>query len=312
MKRIRWLWLLLCVGIVGCADGGPVGTGIASSSISGTVTMVDTSARSTAALAQSVHVNVVEIPSIEDTTDADGNFALVGNFSGPVTLRFTANQVSATTEPIDVPLGADVVLDDVEVHPDAVQFSKPQVRRFFGRIALVDCSVDVPGAAEILADDRKPTTTDQFLIRLSADTVIIRGNGTALQCSDLKARNSVAIEGVIQPDHTIGAIVVVVGPPPPTQPQPVVELRFAGTVNVVNCDSGLIQLSDDVAGATRLHLSNNSVLVDANMQPTTCDSIAVGGRLQGRGLKAGRMTAIDVVRATTTPPAEPTESRRIW
>ena len=304
MKRVGWLWLLLWVGVVGCADGGPVGTGIASSSISGTVTEVDTSARSTAALTQAVHVSVVEMPSIEDTTDADGNFALVGNFSGPVTLRFTTNQVSATTAPIDVPLGADVVLDDVQVHPNAVQFSKPQLRRFFGRIALVDCSVDVPGAAEILADDRKPATTNQFLIRLSADTVIIRGDGAVLQCSDLKARDSIAIEGVIQPDRTIGAIVAVVAPPPPAQPQPVVELRFAGAVNVVNCDSGLVQLSDDVAGATRLHLVDSSVLVDSNMQPTTCDSITVGSRLRGRGLRAGRMTAIEVVRATVTAPAQ--------
>jgi len=303
MKRVRWLWLLLCIGVVGCADGGPVGTGIGSSSISGTVTAVDTSARSTAALTQAVHVSIVEVPSIEDTADADGNFALVGDFSGPVTLRFTANQVSATTAPIDVPLGADVVLDDVEIQTNAVRFSKPQLRRFFGRIALVDCSVDVPDAAEILADDRKPATTNQFLIRLSADTVIIRGDGAVLHCSDLKASEAIAIEGVIQPDRTIGAIVAVVAPPPPTQPQPVVELRFAGAVNVVNCDSGLIQLNDDVAGATRLHLEDSSVLVDSNMQPTTCDSITVGSRLRGRGLKAGRMTAIDVVRATLAPAA---------
>jgi hypothetical protein len=301
MKRVRWLWLLLCAAVIGCADGGPVGTGIGSSSISGNVAAVDTSMRSTA-LMESVHVSIAEMPSIEDTTDADGNFELTGDFSGPVTVRFTAGQVGATTEPIDIPLGAEVVLSDVQLRAGVVRYVKPQVRRFFGRIALVDCTVDVPGAAEILADDRKPATANQFLIRLSPDTVIIGGNGVVLQCNQLKNTDAIAIEGVIRSDRTIDAIVVVIAPPPPTDAQPVVEVRFRGTVDIVNCTSGNIQMTDDMAGERRLRLRARSVLVDAALQPTTCDTISVGSRIEGKGLKVGRTAALDVVRITIRPP----------
>ena len=61
MKPFRRLSLLLLAAFLGCADGGPVGTGVSSSSVSGTVVAVDTSGGGSAAsLAAPVQVSLAE------------------------------------------------------------------------------------------------------------------------------------------------------------------------------------------------------------------------------------------------------------
>ena len=60
MKPLRSLALLiLAVVFLGCADGGPVGTGISSSSVSGMVVSVDTTAGGGAASNQDGKVFVI-------------------------------------------------------------------------------------------------------------------------------------------------------------------------------------------------------------------------------------------------------------
>jgi hypothetical protein len=303
MKPLRRLALLLLATVLGCADGGPVGTGISSSSVSGTLVAVDTSGDGSAAsLAAPVRVSLEELPDVATMTDADGNFDLVGDFSGSLTLKFTAPQTEATT-PLLVPESSEIELGDVRIRPGMVIFNKPQVRRFFGQVAFIDCSTGTPGAADLLVNDRK-TAANQFMIRVSPETVLVSADGQDVQCSQIKVGLRVSIEGVIQRDRTIGAITVVVTPPPPGHEQPVTQLRFSGTVAVINCGSGMILLIDDVAGQSRLRLSDASGLVDPALQALECADIQVGDRMKGKGLvKARRPDVIEVVTAAIQPPA---------
>ena len=295
--------LILAVVFLGCADGGPVGTGISSSSVSGMVVSVDTTAGGgTASLTAPVQVSVVESPSIATTTDAAGNFDLVGQFSGSVTLRFDTPQAEATAA-LEVPLAAEIDLGEIRLRPGFVSFNKPQVRRFFGQISFVDCSTKVPGAAEILVNDRK-AMANQFMVRVTPATVIVAADGQDVQCTQLRNGDRVSIEGVMNSDRTIGAITLTLSPPPPGRPQPVTQLNFAGIVGVVNCASGMIELFDDKAGQSRLRLSDDSGLVNPILQPLQCSDIQVGDRLEGTGLvKARRPDVVQVVTAIVQPPA---------
>jgi hypothetical protein len=297
MKTFRRLWLLGLVALVACADGGPVGTGISSSSVSGTIVAVDTTGSGSAAsLEAPVRVSLLEAPDVATTTDPDGNFDLVGDFSGSLTLRFTAPQAEATAQ-LEVPLATEIDLGDIRLRPGAVTFNKPQVRQFFGQVAFIDCAPNPRGAAELLVNDRK-ATANQFMIRIWPATVLVRANGDDAVCSQLKPGDGVAIEGVLQTDRTIGAITIVISPPPPGEQQPVTRLRFSGTIAIINCESGNVQLFDDATGQSRLRLSDASGLVDPALDPLECSDLQPGDQIAGTGLaKARRPEVIEVVTA---------------
>jgi hypothetical protein len=300
------LALLLCLFpfAAACSDGGPVGTGISRSQLSGTVIAVDESGGGAAALDTPVQVSIDEAPGLAATTDADGHFELTGEFSGVLTLRFAAAAVAAATT-LDVPLGASLELDDIRLRRGVVEFSRPRLRRFTGRVALVDCALDATGAAEVLVDDRTGLA-NQFLVRISTDTALLSGNGDDLPCGQIKLRDRIAVEGVILPDRTVAAIAIIVAPPAASQTQPVVEVRFRGTVAVVNCDSGLVEFIDDVTGRTRLRIGPTSVLVNEALRPVRCAAVDPGDRLEGKGLaKARRPDVIQVDRAIVRASSSP-------
>ena len=217
--------------------------------------------------------------------------------------RFAERGQAEATTPLLVPQASEVDLGEVRIRPGVVIFNKPQVRGFFGQVAFIDCSTGTPGAAEILVNDRK-SMANQFMIRVSPDTVLVSADGQDVPCGQVKVGVRVWIEGVIQPDRTIGAITVVITPPPPGQKQPVTQLHFSGTVAVINCDSGMIELIDDIAGLSRLRLSDASGLVNPALQPLQCAAVQVGDRMQGTGFaKARQPDVIEVVTAVIQPPA---------
>lgn len=306
MTPRRYLALLLCLFpfAAACSDGGPVGTGISRSQLSGTVIAVDESGGSGAVLDTPVRVSIDEAPGIETATDADGYFELSGEFSGELTVRFAApTAVAATT--VEVPFGASIELDDIRLQPGLVEFSRPRLRRFIGRVVLADCSLDTAGSAELLVDDRA-TVAHQFLVRVSADTALLNGTGEDLRCSQIKLRDRIAVEGVILPDRTVAAIAIIVAPPAAEQVQAFVEVRFRGTVAVVNCDSGLVEFIDDTTGRSRLVITSTTVLVDAALRAVRCGAIDPGDRLEGKGIaKARRPDVIQVVRAMVQTPSQP-------
>jgi len=291
----RWMAVLWITAIlVGCAsDGGPTGTGIATS-ISGNVIDVETSTDSQSETS-AVKVTIDEVPEVEDTTDAEGAFALTGSFSGSVTLRFTAPDIDAA-QPLEIPAGSSVVLEDVVLNPKSVHIRAARQLGFTGTVALVDCTT-----GDLLIDD-KAQRRNQFLVQILADTILVDGNGNSISCSDIKGGEPVAVEGSIQLDRRIiRAIAVTVNPPGPGDPPVVVETSFAGTIKVINCHSEMAQIEGET-GTVRLVLSPQSDLLDATGQPIECEEIAPETVVVGDGyMRVRRPEVVQVVELRIVP-----------
>src|SRR5262249_62088274 len=125
MNRLRLLVVFCCAVWLGCSsDGGPVGTGISSTSaISGNIVAVQTTGTvasdSTAPLLPPITVSIDGVPDARTMADSGGNFVLSGDFEGALTLRFTVPQYQVT-QPLDVPAGSAIVLQDIELQPEGV------------------------------------------------------------------------------------------------------------------------------------------------------------------------------------------------
>lgn len=285
-------WAVLATLLFGCAvDGGPTGTGIAAS-IQGNVIEVSTGATAAepARALPPVHLSIDEVPGIEATTDPDGSFALSGDFSGSITLRFTTEQFSAS-ERLEVPAGSLIVLENVELRPQMIRVGTVRQLGFFGTVAFVDCE-----AGDLLINDRNPAG-HQFLAHLPSEAVIVRGDGLALTCADILPGDPIAIEGTIRMgDRTIDAQTVTISPPAPGEPSPLVEVRFSGFVTLVNCESGML-LIEEQNGRSRIRLSEETELTDGEHNPIRCDDIPGGARVSGEGLiRARRPGVVDAVR----------------
>ena len=157
----------------------------------------------------------------------------------------------------------------------------------------------------MLVDDRT-ALANQFLVRVSADTLLLSGGGDDLPCSQITVRDRIAVEGVILPDRTVAAIAIIVAPPASAKVQPFVEVRFRGTVAVVNCDSGIVEVIDEGTGRSRLRIGPTTVLVDEALRPVRCAAVDPGDRLEGKGIaQARRPDVIQVDRAILRAPSQP-------
>jgi len=288
MKWGARVWVFACAALIGCAgsDGGPVGTGISTSSasISGNVIDVQTtSAASVAADAATLPSITVSIDGTNARTsaDADGNFELSGDFSGSVTVRFTVPQFQVT-QALDVPAGSAIVLQDVELSSDGVQAQAARQLDFNGRVALVDCT-----DGTLLVDDNRDPDM-QLTVQLLADTTVTRGNGDSVSCADIAGGDAVEIEGYIQlqpapTGRVIAALTVVLAPPLPSeQPPPVQDVAFAGDVAALNCDAGFVVI-DDSLHRSRVHLSGATVITGTDSGLIGCPDLALGEHVAGRG-----------------------------
>lgn len=283
MKRLRFFALLLCVVSVGCAsDGGPVGTGISSTSaISGNIVDVQTDTTTTgngppAQPLPPIEVSVDGVPNATTMADTDGNFVLSGNFDGTVTLRFTVPQYQVT-QLLDVPAGSAVVLQDIELRPDGVGAQAARQLDFFGTVDLVDCT-----DGTLLMHERRANGT-QFLVHLDDQTSIQTANGTSQSCTAIHIGSTAEVQGSIAyaTDRTITALVVTLAPPPPGPPQRQVEAQFVGAVAALDCSAGFVVVDDSVQRTT-VQLTAQTLLSDAG-GAFTCQDLHLGDRVRGAG-----------------------------
>jgi len=219
MNWTRLAVLLACMPWLGCAsEGGIAGTG--ASAVSGNITLVsEQTTAQDAALPFPIRVSISEFPDIESVTDAAGRFALRGDFAGAVTLQFANADSGAEIGPLalEIPAGSQTLLENIEIRlnaprPERVRPAAVRQLDVFGRLDLVDCGAGVL----LVSDDGRPPR--QFMVRLTADTVIARRDGTRLRCAALSAGLAVQVEGVLRlADRTIVAAQVTVvarrGPP---------------------------------------------------------------------------------------------------
>jgi hypothetical protein len=290
MKWLRYLALLLCILCIGCAsDGGPVGTGIASTSaISGNVVDVQTDTATTTQPLPPIQVSVDGLPNATATADADGNFVLSGDFDGTVTLRFTVPQYQVTQE-LDVPAGSAIVLQDIELRPDGVGAQAARQLDFFGTVDLVDCT-----DGTLLLHDRRAGGM-QFLVHLDEQTSIENATGTAQNCTAIHVGSRVAVEGSIAyaTDRTVTALAVTIVPTLPLgPPQRQVEVQFRGAVAALDCSAGFVVV-DDSEQRTTVQLTTRTLLKDAG-GALTCRDLHLGDPVRGEGQINLRMPGIIV------------------
>ncbi|MFI5365155.1 MAG: hypothetical protein ACHQ4J_05985 [Candidatus Binatia bacterium] len=308
MKWVRQIWVLAWVAALGCsADGGPVGTGISSTSasISGDIIDVQTAsttpAPSAAAALPAVRVSIDQVAGLATAVDGAGNFQLSGGFSGTITLRFTTPQFQVTQQ-LDVPTGAAVVLQDIELAQSGVQAQAVQQFGLRGRVAAIDCN----DQAMTVETGQHPS--QQFTVLLVAATSIAQDDGQGATCEDIQAGETVAIDGLVQLQtaQTVTALAVTIAPgAPPSEPEPIQQAPFAGSIAGLDCNTGFIVI-DDSLHRTRLQLSNMTRIVGPKGGMLTCTDLALGNQVQGQGqLSLDTPGTIDATRivVTATQPA---------
>ena len=311
MNRVRSLWVLLFAVALGCAsEGGPVGTGISSSSasISGNVIDVQTTATTAAtttsgaaAALPPIRVSIDEVPNVESAVNGDGNFELSGAFSGPLTLRFSVSQFEVTRS-LDVPAGSAVVLQDIELRPDGVNTQAVRQLDFVGNVDLVDCA-----GGTLLVTDRHKNA--EFLVRLISQTAFVRNNGQAAACDDIRKDTTIEVQGQGETDRTITAVTVTLAPPPPPSGRPPVQdVMFFGSLAAINCDGKFIAI-DDSTQRTRLHISGMTVIELPDRTPLRCNDLRLGDHIVGQGQLSlgmpGFIEATHVVVRGAPSPEEP-------
>lgn len=316
MKALRTIEALVLAvalaGAAGCAgsDGGPVGTGIVAS-VAGNVISVDSApgqaseagaptataaADATPADLPPIEVSIDEVPNSTTTTDADGNFSIDGGFSGRITLRFRTAGVDAT-QVVDVPAGALVVLADVALAPGQVDAEAGRQVGFLGRLVSSDCAAGI-----LTVDDERPEP-GTFEVAIVTETRIAKPNGHPLECADIPVGERIAIDAVFEPgsDARAVALSVTVGARRRKRADVLEDVPFLGFAASLGCDAGVITLADDDQ-RTRLRLTAETEIVDADGKTLTCGDIRLGDQLVGLGtLSIHRPGAIAATRITVTP-----------
>ncbi|MBM4266141.1 MAG: hypothetical protein FJ144_05920 [Deltaproteobacteria bacterium] len=292
--------LALLAGCAGASEGGgPIGTGIISSVVGNVVAVVAEAdeAASTALDFPTVTVSIDEVPGLDAATDAAGNFALEGDFSGPVTLRFRAAGVEAT-QALDVPTGALVVLADVVVAPGRIDAEAGRQLDFLARVESADCEA----AKLIVTDERR---AHSFVVLLVDETGIQRRDGSPASCGDIRAGDRIGIGTVFEPSAGPGtevtALLITIGAERGERPDVVEDVPFAGFVAGIDCTAGALTVSNR-AHRTRLRLTRETILLRAGGSTLGCEDLAIGDRVAGLGRlrlrEPGRIEATRVVVAT--------------
>jgi hypothetical protein len=301
--------VLLMATLMGCADGGPVGSGIGSSALAGNVLeVINLDGSSSSAADEPVTVLVEGMPELTDTTDENGDFAISGSFSGAVALSFVTAEYSVG-EAFVVPAGSTVILEDVQVTPGEVNVARIRVERFFGDIQGIACSAT--DAADLIVHDRR-TALNEVAVKVTPDTVVVGPNGEDIGCTPALVDAKVVVEGVVRRDSETNqpyvlALVIVVNPPLAGQPRPIVKVSFSGVVTLINCEQepASIFFVDDVIGEARLRLSAAASTIGDTQQAVGCADIQPGDRVEGVGFaRSIRLEVIQVDRMRVLRPVE--------
>ena len=280
------LVLVLALGAGGCgAGGGPIGTGIFAS-VSGNVietgtvlsSSTDSEAEIGAALStEGVLVSIAELPGAATETDAEGNFALEGDFSGELTLVFETGTLMATAE-VEIPVGAALVLSDIALSDGSVRPGATQALNVIGTIREVDCD-----SGEIVLRERAQDRRLQVL--LDENTVIIDSVTEEAQgCSSLERNATILVGGIPEPEKRALVADLVRTRATPNDRPPVREpVRFHGVIRQQRCEADLLVV-ENRDQALRIRIMEDTVLENRFGRPLACADFARNRTVRGKGM----------------------------
>jgi hypothetical protein len=229
---------------------------------------------------------------------------LSGTFSGTVTVRFAVPQFQVTHQ-LDVPDGSTVVLQDIELQPDAVVAQAAWQFDFYGIVDLVDC------ADGTLLMHERPSDGMQFLVHLSDQTSFVDAAGNTQTCAAIPVGGSVIVEGPIgyATDRTIDALVVTIAPRSQPPPRTQVETQVSGTIAALDCAAGVVVVDDSVQRTT-LQLTTQTMLSGVS-GALACQDLHLGDSVRGEGLITVRTPGtIVATRLVVTGPPNAGQSLR--
>ena len=286
IARRLLLAVSIAVAVAGCSssEGGVTGTGL--TAINGNVVAIsdDGSSRLDEALPFPVRVTIAQLPALAASTDADGAFALVGEFSGAVTLQFSNAETGAALGPLplEIPAGSQTVLENVEIHTSAPESERVRPRAVlqfdvFARVDFVECRADGTGTLLITDDARRPR---QYMVALVEDTDIVSADAAPLTCADVRRGVRARIAGLVRrADQTLIASTVELTarrpPPPNPAPRPV---RLRGIAAAIACPRGLVQIDQNAATEPThrtIKLTDTTDFHCADDVPGPCDCSAI-------------------------------------
>jgi hypothetical protein len=301
-KRAIWIFALLAF-VAGC--GGGSGGGRAPTVVSGNVLSASagTTARSMLSTLWQLAVSwwhaqaIAQVPGITvaisgtsnaNLTDDQGFFRLSGNQFGPVALLFTGNGANASL-PITLPAGGEVDLINITLSGSEIEVGEERIH-FSGPITGIDCQANL---LQVLSGEQVP-----FRVRLQLGTIIVDQNGMALACTDLFAGRNADVQGTINSQGDVLALVMTVNPTTSTTAAQTID----GSITTLECPAAVEV--NTTQGNVQVSITSSTQIKDTNGDSLRCtqllldDGVHVEGTQTGFGVAASE---IDRLAPTPTP-----------
>jgi hypothetical protein len=303
-KRAIWIFALLAL-VAGC--GGGSGGGRASTIVAGNVLSASagTTARSVLRTLWQLAVSwwhaeaIAQVPGITvaisgtnnvGLTDDRGFFRLSGNQFGPVALLFTGNGANASL-PVTLPAGGELDLINVTLIGSEIEVGEERIH-FSGPITGIDCQANL---LQVLSGEQVP-----FRVRLQSGTIIMDQNGTALACRDLFAGRNADVQGTVNSQGDVLALVVTVNPTTSATMTETVD----GSITTLECPAAVEV--DTTQGNVQVSISSSTQIKDPNGDSLRCTQLLLSDRVHVEGTQTGfGIAASEIDRLAPTPTPTP-------
>jgi hypothetical protein len=192
---------IVCLALVGCAEGGSRGSGIATE-LAGNVARIDPLGPSLAGIRVSV-----EGTSVHGSTDAAGAFTMRGDFDGRNTVVFTLPRGGGTARlAINVPANGQLTLENVIVDASTGDArAEHQTVAFDGVVVGVDCPHQT---VTFVSSHTSGADRDEYVLHLE-NSVLEDSDGTPVACTAVAPGTSASVVGAANTDGTFADATVV-------------------------------------------------------------------------------------------------------
>jgi len=224
-------------------------------------------------------------------TDDQGFFRLEGNQFGPVSLLFTGNGANASL-PVTLPAGGEVDLINVALSGSDIEFSEERIH-FSGPITGVDCQANL---LQVLSGEQVA-----FRVRLQSGTVIVDDNGRSLSCTDLFAGRNADVQGTVNRQGDVLALVMTVNPTSTST----ASLTVDGSITSRECPAA-VEVNGS-QGNVQVSINSSTQIKDTDGQSLQCNQLLLGDGVHVEGTQTGfGIDASEIDRTSPTPTPTPT------